>query len=636
MTSLSITRPPAPAASLPWVADRIAATAEHPDPAVRERVALRTADTTVTYAELWERVQKAAGELSALGVGVGDVVGLRLPSGPGAVVAMLACWHAGAAFLPMDAAAPDVYRDRLLSRSGARAVVEADGPRALADTVSSPRAVTGGPQDRAAYVIYTSGSTGTPKGVLVGQDALADHTAGIGDLLELRDTDTVLQFAGLGFDVAQEEIWPTLAVGGTVAFLDSADRALSPAELARRVRDLGVSVLQLPTAYWRLVCAQMQGARGAGLSFDGVRTVVIGGEGASTKDVHVHRSGPLGHCTLVNGYGPTETVVTCTAFVLRANEPVPATAGLPIGGPVGDRRLYVLDTDRRPVEDGSPGELWVGGSPLAHGYLGDPERTAERFRPDPFAATAGARMYRTGDLVVRHRDGALEFLGRLDNQVKVRGYRIELDEVDRHLIATPGVTAAAAVALDDGTGTGGRVLAAALSVTADGPTAEQIREDLRTRLPSHLVPGLIRVRDALPLTTSGKIDRRAVAAMLAEEYAGPAPKTTAQEAPAPADDAPTPAATPAAGAGTTDKAGTADGAGTTDEAAELTLLLDLVRTLLRAPDFGPDDDFLAHGGDSLVALRVSGALRERGWRLRPSDLLTAGDARSVATRIVPC
>ncbi|CAL9285273.1 non-ribosomal peptide synthetase [Streptomyces sp. SudanB52_2052] len=624
MTSISITRPPATTASPLWVADRIAARAGHPDAAVRERVALRTADGTVTYAELAERAQKTAVELSTLGVGVGDVVGLRLPSGPGAVIAMLACWHVGAAFLPMDAAAPDAYRDRLLSRSGARAVVDADGPRALADTAPATRPATGRPQDRGAYVIYTSGSTGTPKGVLVGQDAFADHATGIGDLLELRDTDTVLQFAGLGFDVAQEEIWPTLAVGGTVAFLDSADRALSPAELARQVRGLGVSVLQLPTAYWRLVCAQMQGTEGADLSFDGVRTVVIGGEAAATKDVQAHRNGPLGHCTLVNGYGPTETVVTCAAFVLRADEPVPATTGLPIGGPVGNRLLYVLDADQRPVEAGSPGELWVGGSPLAHGYLDDPMRTAERFRPDPFATVADARMYRTGDLVLHHRDGALEFLGRLDNQVKVRGYRIELDEVDRHLTATRGVTAAAAVALGDGTGTGGRILAAALSVTAGGPTAEQIREDLRGRLPSHLVPGLIRVRDRLPLTASGKIDRRAVAAELAEEYAGSSPETTAQEAPAPEDDAATHALAPAADADTT------------HEAAELTLLLELVRTLLRTPDFGPDDDFLACGGDSLVALRVSGAMRERGWRLRPSDLLTAGDARSVATRIVPC
>ncbi|MFF1556003.1 non-ribosomal peptide synthetase [Streptomyces sp. NPDC058279] len=615
MTSISTTRSPVAAAARTRVADRIEATAGHTDAAVRGRVALRTADAAVTYAELWERVQKAAVELSALGVGAGDIVGLRLPSGPGAVVAMLASWQVGATFLPMDATAPDEYRDRLLSRSGARAVIEVAGPRALGAAGASTGPVTGCREERGAYAIYTSGSTGTPKGVLVGHEALADHATAIGDLLDLRPTDTVLQFAGLGFDVAQEEIWPTLAAGGTVAFLDSGDRALSPAELAHQTRGLGVSVLQLPTAYWRLVCAQMQGAEDSGLSFAGVRTVVIGGEGAGTKDVHVHRSGPLGHCVLVNGYGPTETVVTCTAFVLRADEPVPATTGLSIGGPVGERRLYVLDADQRPVAPGSPGELWVGGSPLADGYLDDPVRTAERFRPDPFSPVAGARMYRTGDLVLRHRDGTVEFLGRLDNQVKVRGYRIELDEVDRHLTGTRGVTAAAAVTVDDGTGTGGRTLAAAVSVIAGGPTAEQIREDLRGRLPLHLVPGLIRVCDVLPLTTSGKIDRRAVAAVLAEQRADTAP-----EAAEPRADGLRPGTDTEAACGS----------------AELMLLVELVRTLLRAPDFGPDDDFLARGGDSLVALRVSGAMRERGWRLRPSDLLTAADARAAAARVVPC
>ncbi|MFF3066859.1 non-ribosomal peptide synthetase [Kitasatospora sp. NPDC057936] len=586
--------------SPPWIADRIRARAESADPAVRSRVALRTTGTDTTYAELWERAQKTGAELSALGIGPGDLVGIRLPSGPGVVVAMLASWLAGAAFLPMDAAVPDEYRDRLLSRSGARALVDAEGPHALAgaDAGTAAQLNVGRLADRAAYAIYTSGSTGTPKGVLVGQDALAAHAVGVADLLGLQPADTVLQFAGLGFDVAQEEIWPTLAVGGTVAFLDSAARALPSVELASRARELNVSMLQLPTAYWRLLCAEMQGAD---VSFAGVRTVVIGGESAGTKDVHAHRAGPLGHCTLVNGYGPTETVITCTALVLRPDDPLPTTTGLPIGDPVGDRRLHVLDADRRPADPGAPGELWIGGTPLADGYLDDPSRAAENFRPDPFsAADDDARMYRTGDLVLRHPDGAVEFLGRLDNQVKVRGHRIELDEVDRHLLDTPGVTAAAAVAIDDGTGTGGRTLATVVSVGPDGPTADGIREHLRARLPRHMVPGLILVRDRLPLTPSGKIDRRAVAAAAtATTAAGPEPDVVAHTA----------------------------------QASELSLLLDLVRTLLRAPDFGPDDDFLARGGDSLVALRVSGAMKRHGWRLRASDLVAAGSARAVAARM---
>jgi amino acid adenylation domain-containing protein len=541
---------PATIAPTTWVLDRISAIAQSPDPAICATVALRTTRAEVTYAELWERARKSAGELSALGASPGDIVGVRLPSGPDVVVAMLAIWLVDAAFLPMDAAIPDEYRDRLLSGSGATAVIDDQGSRALDGTGVAVRG------DRLAYVIYTSGSTGAPKGVLVGHDAFARHTEAVTDLLGLRRADTVLQFAGLGFDVAQEEIWPTLAVGGTVAFLDTATRALSPAELAGHVGDLGVSVLQLPTAYWRLVCSQMQPTDRtdkAVPSFAGVHTVVIGGESATTKDVLAHRNSPLGRARLINGYGPTETVVTCTALVLRPDEPLPMVAGLPIGEPVGERRLYVLDADRRPVAPGTPGELWIGGRPLADGYLGDPERTAERFHPDPFTPWADGRMYRTGDLGVRHGDGAVEFLGRLDNQVKVRGYRIELDEVDRHLLAVPGVTAAAATAPDDGTGTGGRILAAAVSVSANGPTADEIRQHLRGRLPRPMIPTRIDVHDRLPLTASGKIDRRALAAQVAEHAAPAEPDGTAA---APSD--------------------------------ALTVLLGSVRTVLRAPGFGPD------------------------------------------------
>ncbi|WP_431874352.1 non-ribosomal peptide synthetase [Micromonospora marina] len=575
-----------------WLVERIRARAADRDPAICDAPALRTSQAEVTYAALWDRAQGMGCDLSALGVRAGDIVAVQMTSSPDVVVAMLASWLAGAAFLPMDATVPHDYRDHLLTASRAAAIVDDQGARSLTD--GTPRRAAG-PADRLAYIIYTSGSTGVPKGVLVGHDALASHTAAMVDLLGLRPGDTVPQFAGLGFDVAQEEIWPTLAVGGTVAFLDSPARALGPAELARHVRDLGVSILQLPTAYWRLICAQTQTTESSDLSFAGVRTVVIGGEGASTKDARAHRAGPLAHCALVNAYGPTETVVTCTAFVLQPDEPVPATAGLPIGDAVADRQVYVLDADGLPAAPATPGELWIGGGPLADGYLDDPVRTAERFQADPFAATTSGRMYRTGDLVVRHPGGELEFLGRLDNQVKVRGYRIELDEVEQKLLHVPGVTAAAATAPDDGVG--GRTLLAAVSVTSNGPTAHQILEHLRGCLPRHMVPARVDIHDQLPTTTSGKIDRRAVAAMATDRRAA-----LEEVESSPGTDA-------------------------------LDVLVRMVRTTLRVPDFGADDDFLASGGDSLAALRVSGSLRELGWRLRASDLMSEKDARAVATRI---
>ncbi|MFG2328483.1 amino acid adenylation domain-containing protein [Streptomyces sp. NPDC048604] len=553
-------------------------------------VALRTTHGAVTYAELWERAEDTASDLVRLGVRPGDVVAVRLPNGPDAIVALLGTWLARAAFLPIDTATPDERRGYLLEHSGAVAVF--DGPGAGPTAREAGR--TGPNAGEPAYVVYTSGSTGTPKGVLVGHPQLAGHVTAVQDLLGLTAHDTVLQFASIGFDVAQEEIWPTLAAGGTLAFHDG---GVPDAEsLAGLAASLDVTVLQLPTAYWRMLGTELDGATGP--SFAGVRTVVIGSENAAAADARAHRRGPLGHTTLVNGYGPTETVITASALVLPPGAPVPAGAGLAIGGPVGDRLLHVLDDNRKPVGPGESGELWIGGPLLAAGYLHDPARTEERFVPDPFAQDPAARMYRTGDLVLRHEDGNLEFLGRADNQVKVRGHRIELDEVDRHLLAVPGVTSAVSFTVDGGPA--GRVLAAALARTAEGPDPQAVRTHLRERVPAYLVPGRIAVLDRLPLTTSGKTDRHAAAAAAAAEFA--------------------------------DTAGDDTGTDGDDGLSPLDTVVRLLRGLLQDPGLGPDDDFLARGGDSLMAMRVCARMRALGVPLRPADLLTGRTARTAVAR----
>ncbi|MER6557473.1 amino acid adenylation domain-containing protein [Streptomyces sp. NPDC001027] len=559
---------------------------------VRERVtaapaavALRTPRSVVTYAELWERAKSTARDLERLGVRDGDVVAVRLPNGPDAIVAMLGTWLARAAFLPIDTATPDERRGHLLRHSRAVAVLDAEtGPV----STGADRADLG--SDEPAYVVYTSGSTGLPKGVLVGHAQLAGHVTAVQDLLGLTAHDTVLQFASIGFDVAQEEIWPTLAAGGTLAFHDGG--VPDADSLAGLAASLDVTVLQLPTAYWRMLCAELDGATGP--SFTGARTVVIGSENATADDARAHRRGPLGHTTLVNGYGPTETVITASALVLPPHAPVPAGAGLAIGGPVGDRLLHVLDDNRRPVGPGESGELWIGGPLLAAGYLYDAARTEERFVPDPFAEEPAARMYRTGDLVLRHEDGHLEFLGRADNQVKVRGHRIELDEVDRHLLGVPGVTSAVSFTVDGGPA--GRVLAAALARSADGPDPQAVRTHLRERVPAYLVPGRIALLDRLPLTTSGKTDRHAAAAAAAALLADPA---------GPPDD---------------------------DGLSPLDTVVLLLRGLLQDPGLGPDDDFLARGGDSLMAMRVCARMRAQGVPMRPADLLTGRTARTAVAR----
>ncbi|WP_327710185.1 amino acid adenylation domain-containing protein [Streptomyces sp. NBC_00464] len=555
--------------------------------------ALRSPAGTVSYAQLWDRAEQAAQALAGRGVRPGDTVLVRLPSGPEAVVAMLGTWLAGAAFVPVDTATPAERLAHVRGDSGATVVLDDSTP--LLPSAGDP-AEPAGPHtpddDHGAYVIYTSGSTGAPKGVLVGHRALARHVTASVALFALGRHSTVLQFASLGFDVAQEEIWPTLAAGGTLAFHGTGS-VPDTARLASVAEEMKVTVLQLPTAYWRMLCAELDGDGSP--SFAGVRTVVIGGENATTADARAHRRTPLAHTVLVNGYGPTETVVTATALVLAPGDAVPDTAGLPIGHPVGDRVARVLDEDGRPVADGSPGELWIGGEPLALGYLNDAARTRERFLPDPYAAAPGARMYRTGDMVVRREDGGIEFLGRVDNQVKVRGHRIELDEVDRHLLEAPGITAATAFTMDDGAG--GNVLAAAVAGTGTGPDPRSVREYLRERVPAYLVPGRIAVLDRLPLTTSGKTDRRAAAEAAAAALAAGA-------TPAPDEDPRSP----------------------------LDLVLTLLRGLLLAPGLGPDDDFLAQGGDSLMALRVCGRMRARGISMNPGDLLVGRTARAAVTR----
>ncbi|WP_329413213.1 amino acid adenylation domain-containing protein [Streptomyces sp. NBC_00704] len=563
--------------------------------------ALRTPAGAVTYADLWARAGLAAKALTDRGVRPGDTVVVRMPSGPRAIVAMLGSWLAGAAFVPVDMATPAERLVHVIGHSGAVVVLDGDtalepstGHLPAASTAAGTRPVGAGADapldDRGAYVVYTSGSTGVPKGVLVGHRALAGHVRASVDLFALGPHSTVLQFASLGFDVAQEEIWPTLAAGATLAFHGTGS-VPDTARLASVAAALEVTVLQLPTAYWRMLCAELDGADGP--SFAGVRTVVIGGENATTADARAHRRTPLAHTVLVNGYGPTETVITATALVLAPGDDVPATAGLPIGRPVGERVARVLDEERRPVADGEPGELWIGGELLATGYLHDEARTRDQFPPDPYAAAPGARMYRTGDMVVRREDGGIEFLGRVDNQVKVRGHRIELDEVDRHLLDVPGIVSATAFTLDDGAG--GNVLAAAVAGDGSGPDPRAVREHLRERIPAYLVPGRIAVLDRLPLTTSGKTDRRAAAKAAAAVLA-----TGATPVP--------------------------DGSG--PPRSPLDAVLALLRSLLLAPEFGPDDDFLAQGGDSLMALRVCARMRGRGISMNPGDLLAGRTARA--------
>ncbi len=407
-----------------------------------EAVALVCEGERLTYGELNRRANHMAHRLISLGAGPEVVVGVLLKRSPRLVVALLAVLKAGAVYLPLDPALPRERLDSMLEDAGAAIVIAEDWETA-AGRKGNPKLHV--PGEVLAYVIYTSGSTGRPKGVGVSHRALAAHVRAIHEELALDARDTVLQFASTSFDVSLEQLLPPLAAGARVVLRP--EEVWTLPELLRRLDDEGVTVADLPTAYWNQLAHEA--ARGAlPPPPPKLRLVIAGGEALRAEAVRRWQRGPFAGVRLLNAYGPTETVMTATVADLT----VPGPEGeerVPIGRAVAGRALYVLDPEGGLAPAGVPGELFVGGSLLARGYLGRPDQTAERFVPDPFSDEPGARLYRTGDLVRRLPDGRLEFVGRADRQLKVRGFRIEPGEVEAALLRHPAVREAVVVARED-------------------------------------------------------------------------------------------------------------------------------------------------------------------------------------------
>ncbi|NUW41373.1 non-ribosomal peptide synthetase [Nonomuraea rhodomycinica] len=514
-----------------------------------DRVAVVCGQESVTYGELGRRVAALAAELAGHGVGDG-IVGLRLGRSVEAVVAMLAVWRAGAAYLPLDPAHPPARLDRVAAEAGVRATVT--GSLAVLPGVPAPREEPG-----LAYVLHTSGSTGVPKGVAVEHGALAARVRWMREAYELRPGDQVVQLAPLGSDTHAEELYPALAAGATVVVVPG-DGGTLPDLLAERP---GVTVLDLPTAYFhQLVDVLDDVAWPAAL-----RLVILGGEQVEGWAVARWRERFGDRVRLVNTYGPTETTIIATAADLTEDEPRP-----PIGRPVAGVAVRLLDRHGQAVPPGAPGELHVGGAGVARGYLGRPDLTAERF-----ADVAGTRWFRTGDLVRLRPDGLLEFLGRLDEQVKIRGFRVEPGEVEHCLLGCPGVRRAAVVARDgelvayvvgEAAVVGEAGVAGAGAVVGE---AGRLAEHAARTLPPYMVPAHWVVLDALPLTPNGKLDRAALPAPGRPEGTDRTPpRTDAEE-----------------------------------------LVADVWAEVLGADKVGAFDDFFALGGHSLLAVKVAARLR---------------------------
>ena len=455
----------APADQGPMVPELIARAADRSPDAV----AVSCGDERLTYAQLRERADALARRLAGH-----DVVGVCLKRSTDMVVALLAAWSAGAAYLPLDPEYPAERREFMIADSGASTVVTETlvtdaSTQAAAQQSFTERLRHSAPADTVepvvehapAYVIYTSGSTGVPKGVAVTHANLAARVRWMVDAYELGPDDRIVQFASLSFDAHAEEIFPALVAGARIVLLPDGGASL-PDFLAVSP---DVTVLDLPTAYWHQLVDLIDEIAWP----NALRLVILGGQQASGAAVDRWRERFGSRVRLVNTYGPTEATIIATAADLVGGDVRP-----PIGRPVGATGVQVLDRAGRRVPPGVVGELAIGGAGVAAGYRARPALTAERFVPDP-QGEPGARRYLTGDLVRWRGDGDLEFLGRLDDQVKVRGFRVEPGEVETAILGHPAISEAAVIARDDA------LVAYVVARVADAPRATSCAGTWRRR-----------------------------------------------------------------------------------------------------------------------------------------------------------
>ncbi|MEW5925850.1 MAG: amino acid adenylation domain-containing protein [Gemmatimonadota bacterium] len=552
-------------------------------------VAVLSGAGSLTYAGLDARAGALAARLRGLGVGPEVPVGLCVERTPEMVAGVLGIWKAGGAYVPLDPAYP-AERLALIARdAGLRVVVASDeaagavpefGGVVVTPLPPTPSPARGegehdGAEDASAvavagcslfpvpcslaYVIYTSGSTGTPRGVHVEHRSLSNLLHAGREAFGVRAGDVVPVLASHAFDIWLFEAVLPLTVGAAVRLVER-ERVMDPAGLAAEVGD--ATVLHAMPALMRPLAREA--AASAGSRFAGLRSVLVGGDLVAPELLAEMREA-FPSAEIRVAYGPTEATVLASAHRVPA---AGAIGGHRIGAPLGNVRLYVCDALGGAQPVGVPGELWIGGAGVARGYGGRPELTAERFVPDPFGGEPGARLYRSGDRVRWRAEGELEFLGRVDHQVKVRGFRIEPGEVEAALERHPAVREAVVGVRDDG---GERRLVAYV-VAADGAEAGvgELRAWLRGSLPEYMLPSAVVALESLPLTPTGKIDRRAL----------PAPDASA------------------------------GGAYTAPRGESEERLAAIWAEVLGVDRVGAEDDFFALGGHSLLATRVASRVRQ--------------------------
>ena len=509
---------------------------------IPNEVAVVHAQDQLSYAELNARANQLAHYLRKLGVGRNVRVGICLKRSLNFPVAILGVLKAGGTCVPLDPSYPserltlmleDVAAPVVLTERGLLQAVVPPGTQLIHLTeewqklAGEPRSnpFAGSNPADVAYVIYTSGSTGRPRGVLLKHAGLRNYALAAAEMFGLRPGDRMLQFCSISFDAALEEIYSTWAAGATLV-LRRDDVSLEPGEMLGWMSTQRISVVDLPTAYWHewvYALPELPEKIPAGL-----RLVIVGGEKASAEAFSTWHKAVGDRVRWVNTYGPAEASIVALAYEpkLRAEDKAPAV--LPIGRPVANTRVYLLDPDLNPVPAGIPGELHIGGVGVAQGYLNQPQLTEEKIIRDIFSDDPKARMYKTGDLGRYTAAGEIEFVGRRDTQVKIRGFRIEPGEIETVLAKHPGVQQAAVVVREDSPGNK-RLVSYVVRQTADAATEAELRGHVRQCLPEYMVPSQFVFLEAMPLTPNGKINRRALAALKSEAAAASAEKAATND-----------------------------------------------------------------------------------------------------------
>lgn len=565
-----------------------------------DAVAVEYEGQWLTYRELDVRANQLAHYLVDEGVGPEVMVGICVERSLEMVVGILGILKAGGAYVPLDPDYPASrlafmledtkapvlltqakLRGRLPAYGGRVLCLDADWPQIARERRDSPGVAVGA--GNLAYVMYTSGSTGQPKGTCIEQRSVVRLVKAT-DYIELGPDEVFLQYSPISFDASTLELWGSLLNGGKLVVCPGG--LLSLEELGRVIRERGVSTLWLTAALFnQMVDEQIEALRG-------VRQLLAGGEALSVS--HVRRMlEVIGTGRLINGYGPTENTTFTCCYVMTADTRIEHT--VPIGRPISNTRVYILDGRMQPVPVGVYGELYIGGDGLAREYLHRPELTAEKFVPDPFSAEEGARLYRTGDLVRYRGDGCIEFLGRVDHQVKIRGFRVELGEIEATLGRHPRVREAVVVVREEEPGDK-RLVAYIVGAPDARPSADELRRHLRASLPEYMVPAAFVVLDKFPITPNGKVDRAAL----------PPPDAKRQL-----------------------------GAGYVQPRTELELKLAAIwRDVLRVDGVSVDDNFFDLGGNSLLLIRVHGKLRPLANKeLRVVDLFRFPTIRLLANHL---